>query len=619
MRTRFCAIFARLHEWFGLVHKPAVSAVTEILSRLARAGVLGLAMIGPLAADPGELEQIIAEVQDLRDRAPQLAVARLDTAIADLQGRELSIEQLALFRLRAEIRRGLGDYAAAEVDAEAFRVQAEASGEIRLLADALLLLGTIAAEQTRIAQAMDYFHQVRQMLTGTEYLAQLARAYNALGVAHTFSHDHERARPYFERALTLAREAEHGGLEANALANLASAVAALEGPEAGLPLYRETSNLARARNDLGLMALTQANLCDWLIRGEQLEEAEDTCADALVRIRALDQARPLAGTLMTVGDLRLRQARGDDARALYEEALTVARDRVLHVESTLLMKLADWHEQHGQPEQAVAYLRELLQLQARMREEAQRTLVEELEVRFRVEEGERALTLARLEGELTSAQLRQRNTWLIGLSLGLLLAIGLAVVALRGYRKEAELEDALSERNRQLEMMVRRVGELASRDSLTGLLNRRAFAAAAGRELHAAERSGQPLVVAMGDIDLFKQLNDAHGHHVGDEVLREIAIRLKAAVRTVDLVCRWGGEEFVCLFVGMNATVAADALDRIRAGIGSAPIETSIGPIRVTMTFGVAEAGADLDLAVQAADAAMYRGKRNGRDRVVQA
>jgi diguanylate cyclase (GGDEF)-like protein len=158
--------------------------------------------------------------------------------------------------------------------------------------------------------------------------------------------------------------------------------------------------------------------------------------------------------------------------------------------------------------------------------------------------------------------------------------------------------------------------DVSRRDPLTGLPNARALRERAADELADLTRTGRPLAVAFIDLDRFKEVNDVHGHAVGDDALREVARSLSEAVRDTDCAARLGGDEFVVLLPGLEADQAATALERVLTHVRAAmtargwPITASIGAV----VFERAPAHVD-DLLARA-DAAMYRLKQAGGDRV---
>jgi len=162
---------------------------------------------------------------------------------------------------------------------------------------------------------------------------------------------------------------------------------------------------------------------------------------------------------------------------------------------------------------------------------------------------------------------------------------------------------------------------LATRDQLTGLLNRREFDRILGEERERAQRFGHGLGVVMVDIDHFKSINDAHGHPAGDAVLREVAQRVSQQARTVDRVVRIGGEEFALILMQTNAAGASDVARRICAGVAKEPIAaTDTVNLRVTVSAGMAmypEDASDEAQLVAAADKALYAAKQRGRNRAM--
>jgi len=166
-----------------------------------------------------------------------------------------------------------------------------------------------------------------------------------------------------------------------------------------------------------------------------------------------------------------------------------------------------------------------------------------------------------------------------------------------------------------------RYQRLASTDPLTGLTNRRRFLEVASQELARARRYGSSVALVLVDLDHFKRINDVHGHLIGDQALVHSARVLAASVRDVDVIARHGGEEFAILLPMTDARGALEVAERCTRRLADSPLVVDgIAPIRVTASMGVAAcAGAscgDVDDMLRAADAAMYRAKEHGRDRV---
>ena len=185
------------------------------------------------------------------------------------------------------------------------------------------------------------------------------------------------------------------------------------------------------------------------------------------------------------------------------------------------------------------------------------------------------------------------------------------------YFTEVAKQLAIALENAQLLIKTR---ELGYRDPLTGLLNRRYFEEALERELRRAIRYNLPVSLLMADIDHFKMYNDAQGHHQGDNVLKEVTTRLTENTRQVDIVARFGGEEFVVILPMTTKTHARLVAEKLRRSVEETKIpgEEILPGGRLTISLGLAaypDDASDPTGLVQAADAALYAAKRKGRNR----
>lgn len=169
----------------------------------------------------------------------------------------------------------------------------------------------------------------------------------------------------------------------------------------------------------------------------------------------------------------------------------------------------------------------------------------------------------------------------------------------------------------QLEVALEGMRRQASTDALTGQLNRRALDAALEGRLAEARERGARFALLMIDVDHFKQVNDQHGHHVGDQALRAVAERIGAQLRSGDACARYGGEEFVVLLGRADLDAALEAAERVRCAVAATPLPTT-PPITVTVSIGVEEwrPAMSAEALLASADAAVYLAKRDGRNLV---
>jgi diguanylate cyclase (GGDEF)-like protein len=214
-----------------------------------------------------------------------------------------------------------------------------------------------------------------------------------------------------------------------------------------------------------------------------------------------------------------------------------------------------------------------------------------------------------------------RTWWFLGLTALVPVAFVHLISRQRRLRQRqirCELERLVAQRTTELEIARTQAELLATSDPLTGIFNRRGLFERAERDLQLAQRRASPVSVAIFDLDHFKRINDTCGHGEGDRVLHEIGSVLKSTVRATDLFGRIGGEEFMVVMPDTPPEEAVRVADRIRVAL-SAVVFAGRPPAPVTASFGVAGTpigGGSLDSLQSAADAALYRAKRSGRDRV---
>jgi len=172
-----------------------------------------------------------------------------------------------------------------------------------------------------------------------------------------------------------------------------------------------------------------------------------------------------------------------------------------------------------------------------------------------------------------------------------------------------------------LHKALARVQELATRDVVTGLVNRRHMQDRLADAVKRLERYGECFTLALIDLDHFKRINDQHGHHVGDEVLKAFAEAASAVLRDSDTLARWGGEEFLVLFPDTDPEQAQHPLLRLRQDLRGRSVSVEHPDLRITFSAGLTQhvARATLDHSLERADTALYEAKRAGRDQLVQA
>lgn len=218
-----------------------------------------------------------------------------------------------------------------------------------------------------------------------------------------------------------------------------------------------------------------------------------------------------------------------------------------------------------------------------------------------------------------------QTTWALTLGIVCLILAIYLLLRLR-YRSletvNKRLDEEVQLRTHELELLNAQLRQQSQTDPLTGLLNRRGFSERFIQLQQQLQERNEPLSLALLDVDHFKQVNDRHGHDVGDRVLQKISGVLQNRLRKQDIAARWGGEEFILLLPNTDARSAQSVCEALRQAIAELTIEVQDAPLKVTVTFGVA-AHNDADITLgelyKHADDALYQGKASGRDQVVVA
>jgi two-component system, cell cycle response regulator len=193
----------------------------------------------------------------------------------------------------------------------------------------------------------------------------------------------------------------------------------------------------------------------------------------------------------------------------------------------------------------------------------------------------------------------------------------------RSMLRIKRLQDELDQKNRELEVANRRLRRLSITDGLTDLFNHRHMHELLHEEYERTKRSGEPMAVAMLDLDRFKQVNDTYGHPTGDVILYETGRILRDSAREIDMVGRYGGEEFIVILPGTDEEAAAQFAERVRQAVAEHVFRDEATEVKMTVSAGVASFPGDgapyPEALIREADGALYGAKEGGRNRVVRA
>lgn len=389
--------------------------------------------------------------------------------------------------------------------------------------------------------------------------------------------------PELEAALLVMR-----GSILGALGRLDEALASIQ-RAMDRPLSTPRQRIMR-RNNLGMIRKWRGEL------GLALEDFEAVFEQA----RSYGGEQLIVYALLELGDVERRLGNLDGAREHLDEAL--ARAEAAGEARWQLFAhnyLAELAAAEGNAAAAESHRGRAAEMQAAIRNQAGENRARLLEISLEVLEREKRIQDLQMERELQQVRLERGRT-LIAISV---VAAALLLAALWLAVQQGRIRATA---NRELD-------KLANTDSLTGLPNRRCLLDRLRGRSGRSEAGG---VLVLIDLDRFKRINDRFGHERGDAVLVEMARRIESMMRDGDTVARWGGEEFLAFLPGCDRDAGLRAAERIRQAIHDPPVIHDGATDSITATLGVAriESGQDFDAAFRRADAALYRGKQDGRD-----
>lgn len=446
---------------------------------------------------------------------------------------------------------------------------------------------------------------------------ELCSAYTAADLPQSAIEHCKRYRRLAESSGDTAYMARADYLEASALSRSAR-------PKQAVERWQSARRRFLDMGQNGLAARTAGSMANDLVVVERYAEALEMADESLAAAIAVSSAISVAISRGVRADALIGLGRYDEAQAELDLAMALAASMDQpFLQGDLLQSQANLLEKRKGDPARVRALRaraadlrdtgmyaeggqELQSLELQFREREQQLRIRELEAEQRTQD--LALQQARLDADRSQSRLdRQRLVmWAVG-TLSLLLAAGL-VVLLRLLRAQRRLAEVLRTQ--------------AYRDALTGIPNRRALNEVAGALLAESAHEARGHVLMMADLDHFKAINDRHGHPFGDQVLATVAALLQALVPPTALVVRMGGEEFALLCPDLGREAALALAASIRQEVAALALESRGESVVVTISIGVAVHSSDtqdFSTWLRAADAALYRAKAAGRNRVVLA
>lgn len=643
----------------------AVAALRADQDRIAaelRTDALALLKQGGERADIAWATLALAEFENDLENADE-ALRLLDQALGESEALKLDELRFQVLTRKSTILVNRGR--SAETDTVLREMQALVETHDRPLWRAQWLheRGVLERKLGRFDTSRALLEQALELFRANGRDAGVARELNTIGILDGRTGRFSDAVALHNEALALARKAGDKGEIARSLRMLGVLYRNLDDEELASRYLLEALDYVEARNRREAIAL-HGELSGSLTRLDRFDEADHHAQMAVTLAESSGSPPNKVNAYTRMAELRLKQDRIDDAADWSERAFesfdaVAIRDQIL-----LRVTRVQVHAARGQTAAALAEAEEVLaqtrKIGDRILERIALDLLSEQQLRagdaasaFVTRKAHQSLDkelaidvaarrIAVLEGNLekersaAERELLERDNAIKSLTLnrqrllGIALIVGLAAVlgiaatlfwryreVDRSRREIALSRDELARLHQALLASTAALERVAHTDALTGLANRHAMTQELSRRLSLGTA---PFNLMLLDLDHFKQINDQFGHLAGDAVLREVAARLLGSLRAETRIGRWGGEEFIVVLGEDTLDAALVAAERVRLALAQAPVVFEGQRIPISASIGVANSGGpgrvNLDALLAAADAALYRGKRSGRNRV---
>lgn len=446
---------------------------------------------------------------------------------------------------------------------------------------------------------------------------------NAITGLYINMKDPQKALDTANQGLQISREMVSPRAVANLLSNQGVAFAQIGKNDDARQAFERVLEIGIEAKIPSMEATALVNLSDHFLLAHDFVTAEKFARRAIAKAEPIDDHDTLAVARANLGFALGSQGKLKQGVELVNQAIAHYRSvgTMAEVES-ITGELADMYERAGMYKEAMATLRTQQALSNELFNSDRSRAVSAMQEEFNADQRQKQIELLAKENDLKDTKLHNQRLQQAVALLGVLVALMIGAVVFMLYRRASKANEQLQEVNTKLAFY-------AVRDPLTGLHNRRSFVdlMQARKNVTEAERrqdgAANPDCMILMDIDEFKQINDTYGHAAGDQVLTEVARRLKSTVRDTDMILRWGGEEFLIFSPKAHAAQITRLVARVLRAVGGSCFEIGDLKIRVTVTAGfislpfsgIPETECDWEKTLQIADMALFLGKAHGRNR----
>ncbi len=441
-------------------------------------------------------------------------------------------------------------------------------------------IGNVYQNTGDLERALEFYLKSLELTYETNDKSAIAKSLNNVGNIHLSQGDFDSALEYYTRSLKIKQSIQDKFGIANSYNNIGIAYQGLHQPARALEYYQKSLQLMKEVYDNHGIAAALYHSGILYFELQDLKKALSTLQEALQYTEQINDRNIMMSCYRTIAEIFSQKK---DYHKAYE-----------------------FYKLYAQTKDEL------------ISEESSKAIIE-MRVKYETESKEREIELLKQNVALKAVESRRQTLFMIIITIGFVFFAIIAFFVYNQLRLKAYSNKIIAEQNEKLKKAYKKVEELASIDSLTGLSNRRDILKKIRHEANRFDRSKKPFALIMGDIDDFKSVNDTYGHDAGDTVLQAIADFIKNNIRKQDTVGRWGGEEFLILLPDTGLKGAKFIAEKLREGIFSYKIQYSNYDLNVTITFGVSvyKQLRDINECIKEADQALYLGKVRKKNCVV--
>lgn len=487
------------------------------------------------------------------------------------------------------------------------------------IAEILMLRGEIYLITGNYYRSLEAYTQSLKLVEETKDPSQIGSRLNKIGLLKTTLKKYSEALEALFRALSIAQQINDKVMEGQALNYIGSIYIDLSEPAKGISYLQQSLDIIESTGNTEELGKTFFSLCHAYLAQGNLQKALYFGKKAVAHFQDSEIHYYHADALIHLGRVHLAMKAYPQAKETIREALLLA-------------------ERYNFPREVCTALCLLgkIEIEDRVYLEAENNLLESLRLAEQINLSPTIIECHYLLAELYARQgnfdrayehhKKYHTNTEESHQLDILNRVKLLELS-HNLETARKISEALKEQNQALRDEVRlretaqaKLEELSRKDSLTGIYNRRYFFELAEQEFNRARRYQRPVAMIMIDLDHFKKINDTHGHLIGDQVLNEIARRIQDNSRQVDIVGRYGGEEFIILLPETTLEDACTLAERIWNSLTQRPTNTSKLLLPIQVSIGVASNTGDNEVSlfklIERADKALYRAKELGRNRI---